>query len=99
VVADDVADVAMAAGLDEGVGVDIEDSAFEGEFGGDEFGAGAGFGPGGLVFLEVAAMGLRYHPASGWWMAHPIDCMIQLRGWLRGQCALRLAGKKAYLGG
>ena len=48
VVADDVADVAMAAGLDEGVGVDIEDSAFEGEFGGDEFGAGAGFGPGGL---------------------------------------------------
>src|SRR5260370_1031671 len=38
VVADDVADVAVAGGLDDGVGVDVEDFAFVGEFGGDEVG-------------------------------------------------------------
>ena len=36
--ADDVADVGDAAGLDDGVGEDGEDFAFVGEFGGDEAG-------------------------------------------------------------
>ena len=36
--ADDVADVAVAGGLDDGVGEDGEDFAFIGEFGGDETG-------------------------------------------------------------
>ena len=49
VVADDVLDVAMAVGLFERVGEDVEDAAFEGEFGGDELwrraaGLGRGFG-------------------------------------------------------
>jgi hypothetical protein len=37
--------------------------------------AGAGF----LVFFEVAAIGLRYHPASGGKTPHPIEGMFQLR--------------------
>jgi hypothetical protein len=45
VVADDVLDVAVAVGLFEGVGKDVEDATFEGELGGDEGGlAGYGFG-------------------------------------------------------
>ena len=47
VVADDVLDVAVAVGLLERVGEDVEDAALEGELGGDEFG-GAGFACGGL---------------------------------------------------
>ena len=41
--------------------------------------AGADF----LGFFEMAAIGLRYHPASGARMAHPIGCMFQSTGELR----------------
>ena len=72
VVADDVANVDVAAGLFHLVGEDGEDFTFVGEFGGDELvacverfllGRLVGIGGAGLFFIW-AAIGLRYHPAS-----------------------------------
>ena len=75
--ADDVLDVAMAIGLLEGVGVDIEDPALEGELGGDYGGAAVDLVPTGVVarldlagagfwvFFEVAAMGSKVSSCIG----------------------------------
>ena len=71
VVTDDVANVGVAAGLEDLIGEDGEDFALVGELGGDEFCFGRRLflvcgvlGLGALVFFVGAAIKLRYHPAS-----------------------------------
>ncbi len=80
--ADDVADVDVAAGLFDCVGEDGEDFAFVGDFGGDEAGflaaepsfwRGGGWAGCGLLFLRLTySYGIILHlRRSG---GHPTDC-------------------------